>query len=75
MAGQLSLFDLVDESEKKNYEIRFPDVGEYSKEILLTFEKEVLGVYVSGHPLQEYEQLWRCLLYTSIFKGTSTRDN
>ena len=59
MAGQLSLFDLVDESEKKNYEIRFPDVGEYSKEILLTFEKEVLGVYVSGHPLQEYEQLWR----------------
>jgi len=59
MAGQLSLFDLVDESEKKNYEIRFPDVGEYPKEILLTFEKEVLGVYVSGHPLQEYEQLWR----------------
>ena len=49
----------MDESEKKNYEIRFPDVGEYSKEILLTFEKEVLGVYVSGHPLQEYEQLWR----------------
>ena len=37
---------------------RLPDVGEYSKEILLTFEKEVLGVYVSGHPLQEYEQLW-----------------
>ena len=49
----------MDESEKKNYEIRFPDVGEYPKEILLTFEKEVLGVYVSGHPLQEYEQLWR----------------
>ena len=53
------MFDLVDESEKENYEIRLPDVGEYPKEIVLTFEKEVLGVYVSGHPLEEYEQLWR----------------
>ena len=59
LAGQMSLFDLVDESEKENYEIRLPDVGEYPKEIVLTFEKEVLGVYVSGHPLEEYEQLWR----------------
>ncbi|MDO4294304.1 MAG: DNA polymerase III subunit alpha, partial [Eubacteriales bacterium] len=59
LAGQLSLFDLVDDSEKENYEVRLPDVGEYPKEILLTFEKEVLGVYISGHPLEEYEQLWR----------------
>ncbi len=59
MTGQLSLFDLVGEEEKKEYEIRLPDVGEYEKEQLLAFEKEVLGIYVSGHPLDDYEGLWR----------------
>ena len=59
LAGQMSLFDLVSEEEKSAYEIRLPDVGEYSKEILLGFEKEVLGIYVSGHPLEEYEQTWK----------------
>ena len=59
LTGQMSLFDLVSEEEKSAYEIRLPDVGEYSKEILLEFEKEVLGIYVSGHPLEEYEQTWK----------------
>lgn len=59
LAGQMSLFDLVDEEDKGEFEIRLPDVGEYSKELLLGFEKEVLGIYVSGHPLEEYEQTWR----------------
>ena len=59
MAGQMSLFDLVEESQKEAFEIRLPDVGEYPKEVYLAFEKEVLGVYVSGHPLEEYEKLWR----------------
>jgi len=59
MTGQLSLFDLVGEEERKEYEIRMPDVGEYEKEQLLAFEKEVLGIYVSGHPLDDYEALWR----------------
>ena len=59
LAGQISLFDLVSEEEKSDYEVKMPNIGEYSKDILLTFEKEVLGIYVSGHPLEEYEQLWR----------------
>ena len=59
LAGQMSLFDLVDEEDKSDFEIRLPDVGEYSKELLLGFEKEVLGIYVSGHPLEEYEQTWK----------------
>ncbi|NLL78738.1 MAG: DNA polymerase III subunit alpha [Clostridiales bacterium] len=59
MAGQMSLFDLVSEEEKENFDIKLPDVGEYSKELLLEFEKEVLGIYVSGHPLEEYEDIWR----------------
>lgn len=59
MAGQMSLFDLVSEEEKEAYEIRMPNVEEYPKEAMLAFEKEVLGVYISGHPLEEYEERWR----------------
>ena len=59
MAGQMSLFDIVGEEEKDSFDVKLPNVGEYSKEMMLGFEKEVLGVYVSGHPLQEYEATWR----------------
>ena len=58
MSGQMSLFDIVSEEEKVELEIKMPDVGEYDKELLLSFEKEVLGFYVSGHPMEEYEALW-----------------
>ena len=54
MAGQMSLFDLVGEEDKKAYEISMPDVGEYAKEVILAFEKDVLGIYLSGHPLEQY---------------------
>ena len=57
--GQLSLFDIAGEEEKKEFEVVFPDVGEYAKEALLAFEKDILGVYISGHPLDDYEALWR----------------
>ena len=59
MIGQMSLFDLISDEEKEAYEIQMPKVEEYSKEELLSFEKEVLGVYISGHPLEEYEERWR----------------
>ena len=54
MAGQLSLFDIASEEDKKEFEIRMPDVEEYDKETILAFEKEVLGIYLSGHPLEKY---------------------
>ena len=56
-AGQMSLFDLVSEEDKKEFEIRMPNVGEYDKEMLLAFEKEVLGIYLSGHPLEGYRSI------------------
>ena len=59
MVGQMTLFDLVSEDQKEEFQIRMPDVGEYSKETLLAFEKEVLGIYVSGHPLEAYEEKWK----------------
>ncbi|MCH4191260.1 MAG: DNA polymerase III subunit alpha [Butyrivibrio sp.] len=53
MAGQMTLFDLAPEENKDQFNIQLPDVGEYPKDMLLEFEKEVLGIYVSGHPLEE----------------------
>ena len=59
MAGQMSLFDIAPETEKASFDIKMPDIGEYESEVLLAFEKDVLGIYLSGHPLQEYEALLR----------------
>lgn len=59
VSGQMTLFDIVDEQDKSDYEIKLPDVGEFTKDIILAHEKEVLGIYVSGHPLQEVEGIWK----------------
>ncbi len=56
VAGQMTLFDFASEEEKADYEIQYPEVGEFPKEMLLGFEKEVLGIYLSGHPLEEYTE-------------------
>ncbi|MBR5509222.1 MAG: DNA polymerase III subunit alpha [Lachnospiraceae bacterium] len=58
-AGQMSLFDFVEEEDKQAFKVKIPNVPEYGKEELLAFEKEVLGIYISGHPLEEYEEQWR----------------
>jgi DNA polymerase-3 subunit alpha len=55
LTGQMTLFDFAGEEEKNDYEMTMPEIAEYSKEQLLAFEKEVLGIYISGHPLEEYE--------------------
>ena len=59
MSGQISLFDLGDENLDKANEIPMPDIGEYDKETFLAFEKEVMGIYVSGHPIEEYLGMWQ----------------
>ncbi|MCI8269936.1 MAG: DNA polymerase III subunit alpha [Lachnospiraceae bacterium] len=59
LTGQMSLFDFAGEEDKKQYRITMPEVAEFPKEELLAFEKDILGVYVSGHPLDEYMELWK----------------
>ena len=59
LAGQITLFDIADESQKEEFDIRMPNVGEYPKEMVLAFEKEVLGIYLSGHPLESDQELWQ----------------
>ncbi len=58
LSGQISLFDMFGDEPEFSNEIEMPDVGEFEKEQLLAFEKEVLGIYVSGHPMEEYMEKW-----------------
>lgn len=67
MTGQMSLFDFAGEEAREELEEKLPNVGEYDKEMLLGFEKEVLGVYISGHPLEDYISL----MEKSITRKTS----
>ncbi|HBC93575.1 MAG TPA: DNA polymerase III subunit alpha, partial [Pelotomaculum sp.] len=52
--GQMSLLDLMDESESVSVSLTLPEVEEFPKEEMLAMEKETLGLYISGHPLAAY---------------------
>lgn len=54
MTGQMSLMDFLGEEAKSDFKIHYPNVEEYSKRELLAREKEILGIYASGHPLDDY---------------------
>jgi len=56
-AGQMSLFDIAGDDVKESFTYKMPNLGEYDKERLLDLEKEVMGIYVSGHPLEGYRGL------------------
>jgi DNA polymerase-3 subunit alpha len=54
--GQLSLFDTIETTETLEQNI-YPNIEEYPQNMLLSMEKEMLGLYVSGHPLLEYKDI------------------
>lgn len=56
LEGQMSLFEMS-EDNAENHNDELPDYPEYSQKELLSNEKEVLGIYISGHPLSEYESI------------------
>ncbi|MDO4938700.1 MAG: DNA polymerase III subunit alpha [Lachnospiraceae bacterium] len=56
--GQMSLFDFGDEKTKESFRMKLPNIDEFDKQELLQAEKEVLGIYLSGHPLEEYRTVW-----------------
>ena len=56
VVGQISLFDMGQPTADLAIEDTYPDVGEYPYKQLLSMEKEMTGVYVSGHPLDEYRK-------------------
>ena len=52
--GQMSLFDFANDEQKESLKINLPNQDEFPREMLLSFEKELMGIYVSGHPLDEF---------------------
>jgi len=69
--GQTSIFDLFEgnnlDKNSDNYQDRLPDISEFSKNELLAMEKEMLGLYISYHPLNDYsESLKKIITSTSI---------
>ncbi len=56
-AGQASLFDLIDDDEAVINEDEIVDCDPWGESELLAAEKELLGLYMSGHPLARYEDL------------------
>lgn len=54
--GQFSLFETISKSDKEIYTDDLPDIEEFPDKILLSMEKEMLGIYLSGHPLASYEK-------------------
>ena len=61
--GQFSLFDNME--LKSQDETQFPDIREFNRETKLKFEKDILGVYISGHPLEEYMDKYKDFTLTS----------
>jgi DNA polymerase-3 subunit alpha len=64
--GQQSFADFLDEDEFVNDDLELPGISEYSQEQLLSMEKEYLGLYISGHPIDNYESLLQKEEITSI---------
>lgn len=54
--GQLSLFEIPGEGHSMKAEDSFPDLNEFPPKMLLAMEKEMLGLYITGHPLKEFEE-------------------
>ncbi|NLJ67251.1 MAG: DNA polymerase III subunit alpha [Clostridiales bacterium] len=63
--GQISLFEqaLIQREEPMDFEL-LPDIKEFPSDILLSMEKEIVGVYISGHPLWEYKDVLERLTST-----------
>lgn len=68
MGGQISFFDLGGEAEKASSEPQIPDLEEFPKNELLHMENEIAGMYLSGHPMDDYTE------FSRIIKADRTGD-
>ncbi len=55
--GQMSLMDLLGDEDKKTMERPMPNVDEFTTDELLAMEKEMMGIYITGHPLDAFKGL------------------
>lgn len=66
--GQISLFGLTEDEDFKAPEVMYPNIKEFAKNNLLAMEKEMTGLYLSGHPLDEYAKTLKMMTSTTIQK-------
>lgn len=66
--GQISLFGLTEDEDFKAPEVMYPNIKEFAKNNLLAMEKEMTGLYLSGHPLDEYAKSLKVMTSTTIQK-------
>ncbi|SMC23334.1 DNA polymerase-3 subunit alpha [Clostridium acidisoli DSM 12555] len=64
--GQMSLFTDFADDKQEDIDIKYPDIKEFDKKYILSMEKEMTGLYISGHPLDEYEETLNNLTNTKI---------
>ncbi len=66
---QISIFDMLDEEDQPSdtIEIEFPDIPESPMDVKLKMEREIAGIYISGHPLDEYNAAMERLDSTAMF--------
>ena len=74
LSGQISLFDNFDDEEVGGVQPSLPKVPEWNKSELLTRERELLGFYVSGHPLEKYEEELRTYVTRELAEIDSLPD-
>lgn len=72
--GQATLFDHFDGEEENNGVTRFPEKEEWPQNELLAMEKELLGMYITGHPLSKYEKMFKLYTTHSINQLGGLRD-
>ncbi len=75
MKGQLSFFDMDGADNSARTEIEAPNVPEFSKDELLFMENEVAGMYLSGHPIDEYEDYIKAVKCDHIGDIINREDN
>ncbi len=72
--GQINLFtDFGNSAEFNSIEIKYPEIKEFDKKYILSMEKEMTGLYISGHPLEEYEDVLKRAVSTSIIDLVTTQ--
>lgn len=69
LLGQYSLFDTEVLAETKKDHIKLPDIKEYAKQTKLKFEKQVLGIYLSGHPMDNYITEFKSFTFNGSMVG------
>ena len=74
IAGQMSLFGDFEESGDSFDSRKLPDLNPFSEELILSMEKEMLGVYISGHPLDKYKDIVNRVGNITTFEISQTED-